>query len=110
MRQWAWPGRGISEGSRPQTHGDGDRSWGQIKGSLQHLAKKAGLYDLGISESLKIYEDSKNVLNDIRHHKLGDKIKGFIGSQNAQIWGLIEPFIRCQCSPLRNAFSLPAGN
>lgn len=64
----------------------GHRSWGLTKGSLQCLAKKAGLDGLGLSESLKIYEGSRNALNGIRNHKRGEKINGFTGGRNTRIW------------------------
>lgn len=31
-------------------------------------------------------EESKNVLSYIKHHKLGDKIKGFTGGQDTPMW------------------------
>lgn len=76
---------GLSGLTATDTWGDADESWGQIKGSPECLAKKAGLYDVGIEESLKMSEESKNVFNYIKHCKLGDKIKGFTGSQNPHI-------------------------
>lgn len=82
MRKRAWLERRVYQGSQPQTHGDGDEIWGQTEGSLEYLAKKPGLYDLGISESLTMSEESKNVLNYTKRHKLGGKIKGSLGSQN----------------------------
>lgn len=78
-----------------QTQKDGDESWGTITGSLQYLAKKPELYDSGISESLKMSEESN--YNYIKHSNLGGKIKGFIGSQNTNIWVLIQRFTRCKC-------------
>lgn len=63
-------------------------------GSLKYLAKKPGLYKPGISESLKMFEESN--YNYIKHSKLGGKIKGFIGSQNTNIWVLVQPFTRCK--------------
>lgn len=41
-------------------------------------------------------EESKNVLSYIKHSKVGDQKKGFIGSQNTHIWALIQPFFRCK--------------
>lgn len=62
------------EGRSTEAHED-RQELGQIRGRLECLAKNAGFYKPGISEPSKMSEESKNVLNHIKHSKLHDNIK-----------------------------------
>lgn len=82
---WREPESPLSPASYPQRHEVSD----------------AWLYDLGFSESLKMSEESKNVLNYIKHHKLGGgKKKQKTKTLYYVYLGLIQPFTKCKCSPL----------